>query len=769
MNKQEIYSKFILFNFAILLFLRVFETCFIFFNSGNQEDLIFAELQGLIYDLSFSGIILLVFLPVSKFLISRFGEKSFYLFVCFYSLFVLLHLLILSYFLYQLQPLDSFLYKYSLKDILFTINTSGLNVKLILLFIFLFFLTCFFIFTLIKRRNNSHKKLKFSKYYFIISIPLFLLFQLVNFNQQNVFSCNKSIFFYSKSLNYYFQNDENENSFSTKEKNEFTKLFIENSSKNNEYPLLHKLPNENLLGKYFEKFDKKPNIVILIIEGLNDDYLHSKDIKLMPFLSKLKDSSLYWEKCFTLGERSFAAVPSLLGSLPYAETGFTLQENFPEHVSLVSILQANNYQTSFYYGQPSWFHNKYNFFKNNFCDEIFDNSQFDKKYKKIIVGKDNYFWGYDDKSLFSQVLEKKAKEPLRNHLDVYFTGSMHSPFISSEDEIYERKFTNQVSKIKPESKKSHYLHYKRFYKSIPFTDDAFKSFFENYKKRADFQNTIFVITGDHPMTEIPPKNLLKRFHVPLLIYSPKLKKPEKFSNIISHLDFYETLLPFLKSYNLKTPINSTALGGNLFVKNKAKKLVFMNGNRELIDYYSNGYYINDDALYKVNSEFEISKIKDEKTFYKMKHELNLFIKNNNYVCKSNKIIQEDLYAKALALNILKSKKINSIQNKNEYNDILENTILPNDDFQVDISFKYEIPKKSDVLVVYSLITNKNKVISWESQIIDPEKTNFQTRLNFKKQNHSEKEIILSVFIWNKKSNKIQVKKLRTLVFKKTHF
>jgi uncharacterized sulfatase len=751
----------------VLAFLRIFELIFIFFNSGNQIGLITDELLGLVFDFSFSGTILLIFYPIYSFISKKIGEKSLYFFVFISSLFSLLHLLILSYFLYQLQPLDSFLYKYSLKDVLFTINTSGLNIKFILISIFIFFLVQFLIFHWFKKWKLNES---FLTNLFKVNYTAPVIFIIFFFTKpESIFLINKSLFFAEKSIEYYLNKSQKKEKLKNSELIEFSELFIHNSLKNKEFPLLKKANEENKLGEYFEKFDQKPNLVFLIVEGLNDDFLHNKDIPLMPFLSGLKDSSLYWKKCFTLGERSFAAVPSLMGSLPYGEIGFTLQENFPQHLSLVSILKSNDYQTTFFYGQPAWFHNKFNFFKYNFCDEVYDNSNFAKKYKKIIVGKEKYFWGYDDKSLFSNAHEIMAKRAYEKRFDVYFTGSMHSPFITSEDKIYEKSFLSKVEKIKSESAKSHYITYKRFYKSIPFTDDAFKDFFKKYSQRKDFQNTIFVITGDHPMTEIPPKNLLKRFHVPLIIYSPKLKKSKQFSNIVSHLDVYESILPLLKEYGVKTPTISCALGGNLFTPIK-KGIVFMNGNRELIDYYSKGYYINGKDLYRVKNNFELVKIDDGKRFNKMLHELNLFRKTNDYLCKKNKIIPEHSYYEVLGLKILKTKKL-SLNTKEEYITILKQEIVENKSKQFDLTIEYSCPKKSDVSVVYTIVNEKDSALLWNSIFLKPDLHHLQKRIRIEKfdfgkmsQELKDGKLFLNVFIWNKNKQKIELKKTGFTLF-----
>ena len=167
------------------------------------------------------------------------------------------------------------------------------------------------------------------------------------------FSLNKPVYFVGKSIKYLLSSDD---IISTKT-NEFKKLYPEKDFISKNYPLVYKVDRENELGQYFDDFQGKPNIVILIVEGLNDDFIHEyKGSILMPSLNQLKAKSLYWNRCLTLGERSFAVVPSILGGLPYGDKGFTLQARLPRHLSLVSILKSNDYYTSFYYGQGAWFH-----------------------------------------------------------------------------------------------------------------------------------------------------------------------------------------------------------------------------------------------------------------------------------------------------------------------------------------------------------------------------------------------------------------------------
>src|SRR5574344_244873 len=100
--------------------------------------------------------------------------------------------------------------------------------------------------------------------------------------------------------------------------------------------------------------------------------------------------------------------------------------------------------------------------------------------------------------------------------------------------------------------------------SVLNLDDAMKKFFEKYSKRPDFENTIFIITGDHSMPEITLQEKIDRYHVPLMIYSPLLKESKRFRSIVSHFDVAPSILAFYReNYQLKTPSTVAWVGDGL--------------------------------------------------------------------------------------------------------------------------------------------------------------------------------------------------------------
>jgi len=638
----ENYLNLIVTSWIMIFMMRFVETAAMFLNFGNEKGMLLSELAGFAIDIIYGNAILILLFPL-YYLVSKFSKKLIdALYLIGLVLFAIAHLLVLQYFFNQHKPLGSLLFGYSFDEIILTVKTANVSIaKVILLISAVAALTLVSFFIV-----RKYKKAKIYKIITLASFPIAIPFIFVFSQNFNDFTVNKSLVFYKAAVEYKTEEKVYCHEINATEIDEYHQMFPEKQFVSDEFPLLHKFETTDSLGYYFNDFEKKPNIVILFVEGLNDDFVHDyHNANLMPNLRNLMEKSLCWERCFTLGERSFAVVPSVLGGLPYGEIGFTLLDQLPAHLTLTSVLDANGYQTDFFYGQGSWFHKKNIFFRKNNIDLIFDNSNYSEKYDKIVVGKDNYFWGYNDRCLFEQSLEVIDTLEDSPRLDMYFTGSTHSPFIISKTEYYDRRLAEICSDLENDTDRKFFKHYGNYARTILFLDDAIGDFIVKYSKRDDFQNTIFVITGDHPMSEITPENLLKRYHVPFIIYSPNLKTSASFSNTVSHLDFYETMIAFMEKYGVEKPEFCASFGGNMF--GESNNIAFMDEPRNVIDFYSDGHYISGKDLYEVDENFNIKKINDKNLYATLSHRLEIVRNISEYTSLENKIMPTEVYCKAL--------------------------------------------------------------------------------------------------------------------------
>lgn len=770
MNVFQKYFRLIVLNLILTFVLRVIETVSIFFIHGILIREVLDELLGWILDVVLTNIVLLPAFGLYIILWKRNQKRADMTFVVIFFILSSIHLIILKYFLYQLIPLDIFIFQYSLREILFTIGTSRSNYITLIAGIFLLSGGIYILYRWVSEKHFTLAVIKrsYQIYSLLLIVAIFISFGVIS---SNSYLKNKSIYFYYRSVQHLIKSNGNAGYYDQDIAGSFYSLFGIREPLDPDFPLLHTFYSSGSFDRFFKKADSiPPNFVIIIVEGLNDDFIHPyKGVDLMPFLSELKDKGLYWKNCLALGERSFAAVPSVIGGLPHGTKGFTLLNQLPYHHTLVSVLGSANYYTTFFYGQGSWFHEKDRFFKYNNIDLIFDKDRFSDEYDKVITGKDQFFWGYNDKDLFQQSLKVIDTLPSGPRLDIYFTGSTHSPFAISEDEHYSELVNNYIQTSNNEEDKNFFSHYKKYIQSIVYLDDALKDFIVKYESGNDFENTIFIITGDHPMTELPLGNSLKKYHVPLIIYSPLLIQAETFSGVVSQLDLYETILGFLSTdYNVKVPPVSASLGKQLTFSDSSenKTIVFMNDNRELVELYSNGYYLSKaKVLYKVENDFTLRKIYDQDILKHLTSQLEVFQKVNYYVCMENKILPDSLYYESLGYSLVHEyKNITGTAFNTEYHPVTDKVLLQNKKLYCDFSLLYKGVKDEETSIVYQLSGANDSVIFWKNIGLARNKTSMQYRAVIPKQNISADSVWFNSYFWNKNKQKIKYRNLTTNIY-----
>lgn len=187
------------------------------------------------------------------------------------------------------------------------------------------------------------------------------------------------------------------------------------------YPFLHKELKSDVLSPFFEPQEKTPNIVIIIVEGLGRAFSNRGAYlgNFTPYLDSLSTESLYWSNFLSNGGRTFAVLPSLLGSLPFSENGYLeMKEKMPNQISLLNLLKKNGYKTSFYYGGNSEFDKMGMYLRMNRIDQIIDENDFPSSYKKIPASNSGFTWGYGDKELFRYYLDTRSADDAQPRLDV---------------------------------------------------------------------------------------------------------------------------------------------------------------------------------------------------------------------------------------------------------------------------------------------------------------------------------------------------------------
>jgi phosphoglycerol transferase MdoB-like AlkP superfamily enzyme len=346
-----------------------------------------------------------------------------------------------------------------------------------------------------------------------------------------------------------------------------------------EYPFLKATKLDNVLGDYFDKSDVKPNIVVIIAESLSSSFSGNNTPigDLTPFTSSLMKKSLYWDNFYSNAQLSFGVMPNLLSSLPFGltERGFVNTHlpyesgmRYPKHHSLVQLLNDNDYTTAYYYGGWGNYDHVGDFIKSCNIQQYTDEHSFITvpQGDDIERPEDNLMWGYDDKVLFQEGLHKMGQYPKsKPHFSIFQTLSLHSPYNMCSQDYYGSDYLNQKIKSLGLNKSDLNKIEPAALSSIFFADDALEEFFEEYEKRPDFKNTIFVITGDHAINKLYlTDHPLERYRVPLIIYSPLLKDSATFKGACSHIDVLPSLMALLdENFGLELPEESALVGSGL--------------------------------------------------------------------------------------------------------------------------------------------------------------------------------------------------------------
>jgi len=577
------------------------------------------------------------------------------------NLIVLIHLILTSYFLISWNILNVSVFEFSFQELskIILFEFSSQNLSIWIGFLIILIISIYLFLRLIPNLKLNKK----------VNISLAFLFVLLGvvalINRKHTF---KSIKYFDNNYQYLLGNSKEvfliksidfsnpKTNFNIQEVKNVTQSYqnanIHFKYNKEEYPFIHNEPYRNVLGKYFVKDTITPNIVIIISESLSSSFSGKNNClngSLTPFIDSLSSHSLCWENFLSNAERSYGVLPNVLSSLPsgIGNRGFINMDNdyadfrkYPLHLSIIELLKRNNYTTNYFYGGWGYFDNVGYFIKeskiDNFvCEDDFDNSIYQKPDGEMV-------WGYNDKDLFSQsykiIDEKNIVQPF---LNIYQTLSLHSPFNLSEKKYYSEKFlTEWIEQLNLNPKNLEKIP-RNILSSIIFSDDALRYYFNLVKKRKEFSNTIFIITGDHSLDIGLCNSAFAKYRVPLIIYSELLTSPATFKGVCSHIDILPSIIALLQNnFGLNFSNSKHWIGQGLDTSrffNAERNIPLVINSKFLPQYISGSNVIYKNDVYRFDSLFNIhnESIRKEKDLVEKIFKDYLLL--NNYVCTEDKI------------------------------------------------------------------------------------------------------------------------------------
>ncbi|WP_276373794.1 sulfatase-like hydrolase/transferase [Chryseolinea sp. H1M3-3] len=613
---------------VVILLLRFYEWHAI----AERIEFSYELFRGVLYDISsalFFGAI--VFVPVILVFLWH-AQLGYGLLVALCSLYIIVSFGLTQYFSITLIPLGADFFGYTWNDVTTTVRASdGLDaVPIILLLLLIAF---FIVLSYLLKKVKWLDKLPFA-FTLTIVLAMLLLGLLRQRPSSNDFESeleyysylNKTDFFIGRTFDHFYG-------------------FLSEDFSSAGYPFLHTMKKDNSLEGYFNLKDSLPNFVFILVEGLGRDFTCADALYggFTPFLDSLSQQSLYWKNSLSNAGRTFGVLPSVFGSLPYGKNGFmSYGAKMPAHNTLLSLLKPSGYTSNFFYGGNANFDNQDIFLEAQGVNYILDETKFPSSYRKMAANSEGFSWGYPDRAIFDRSLELIAKNNQSPRIDIYLTLSTHEPFRVPEDS-YKALFDAKLHSI-DSGKRKKYIDYRGVFECLLYTDNALKEYFLRAAGLPDYNNTIFIITGDHRLVPVPADNKLSRFHVPLIIYSPLLKKAEIFSNITTHADITPAILNLLGGkYQIKLPdsvsfISSSQLGNKNF--SSSLDLGLIRNKNETMDYIEGKFMLSENRLYEITPTLDLEPFHDEKKLRQLSEKLKTFNQKSLLACERNQLIKE---------------------------------------------------------------------------------------------------------------------------------
>ncbi len=295
----------------------------------------------------------------------------------------------------------------------------------------------------------------------------------------------------------------------------------------------------------------RPNVVVVICESFSayKSSMWGNPLNTTPFIDSLSKDGIFFDHCFTPSYGTARGVWAVVTGIPDVAAATTTSSRNPAAVDQHSIIDDFEGYDKYYFlgGSTSWA-NIRGLLTNNIGGLRLYEQQ-DYSAPKVDV------WGISDKNLFLEANKVLQKEQ-RPFFAVIQTADNHRPYTIPEED---RQAFHQVT-MPLDSLRRHGFGSNEEMNAFRYTDFGYRTFIEAASKSSYFANTIFLFVGDHGIPgdagALFPRawtdQRLTAEHVPLLIWSPALRHPQRINTICSQVDVLPTLaglsgLPYLNS------------------------------------------------------------------------------------------------------------------------------------------------------------------------------------------------------------------------------
>jgi lipoteichoic acid synthase len=332
---------------------------------------------------------------------------------------------------------------------------------------------------------------------------------------------------------------------------------------------------------------EKRNVVLIHLESTRARSVtpYNPKVQTMPFLDELTKSSLLAERAYTIIPNTLKASISVnCGIEPDLRPGAEAKPGGISIRGLAGLLKEQGYSTVFFQSSTENFENFRDHAKNFGYEEYYPLESMDTQGFE----QSNYF-GYED-----DIMLKPSEEWLKEHGDKpfvakYLTGTGHHEYLPPT--------RYGIEDFSDDDKLNRYLN------CIRYQDFFLKNLLDQYKELGLYENTVFVIYGDHGegfgehgryVHEDNPYE--ESLGVPLIIHAPGwFENGQRVEGLSNLTDVLPTVLDLLgyqvkngeyPGYSLLRPLpEDRTLMFSCFYKDKC--LASIRGNEKYIYHYDN--------------------------------------------------------------------------------------------------------------------------------------------------------------------------------------
>ena len=283
---------------------------------------------------------------------------------------------------------------------------------------------------------------------------------------------------------------------------------------------------------------EKRNVVVVFLESTRarSTTPYNKNIDTTPFLDELAGESLMADRAHpVVPHTSKALVATLCGMAPPLDTQKT--ESEPDAIParcLPELLSEQGYESAFFQSATKTFERRPELVDNFGYDFFRATEGMDKTgYQRV-----NYF-GYED-----DIMLQPSREWLEENGDdgpfmtTYLTVTPH------HDYGVPKRYGSEKYSSNPDLN--------RYLNTVRYQDFFLKNLFEQYKDLGLYDDTVFVILGDHGegfdehgLEQHDNTIYEEGLHIPLLVHDPKNPEPMRVEENVNELDVLPTVADML--------------------------------------------------------------------------------------------------------------------------------------------------------------------------------------------------------------------------------